>query len=365
MGRNRALGSPYQTETVSEDFTTNHAVDAYMVDAVPLVVALNPFAVNNDQVLIQDVTNEAGAHPIVINVSEGQIILNGHGGSISVAADGGSVLLTMTQDGWVPQGAGTAGAPGTTGATGADGPAGATGVGTTGATGVGTTGATGVGTTGATGVGTTGATGVVGTTGAGTTGATGAGTTGATGVQGATGVGTTGATGAGTTGATGATGATGVGTTGSTGAQGATGAGASYATLSATNASIVAISATADPGTIVVSVTFTPAITGKLNVTGMAVAQATGAGGDFGSMVVSHGVSPGAGDFDGVAVTVPGPAGNAQQLSIIVEYGTTFSASLHAFAIGTPVTVNLAMFSGSGALSVPVNGAQITVREIP
>lgn len=210
MGRNRALGSPYQTETVTEDFTTNHSVDAYLVDAVPLVVTLDPYAVNFDQVVIQDVTNTAGTHPILINASPGQTILNGYGSSITLGSDGGSVLLTMTPLGWVPQGSGTGGPAGTTGATGVSGPPGATG-----ATGAGTTGATGVGTTGATGIGATGATGV------GTTGATGVGTTGATGSQGdagATGVGTTGATGVGTTGATG------VGTTGATGSQGTTGA---------------------------------------------------------------------------------------------------------------------------------------------
>jgi hypothetical protein len=202
MGRNRPLGSPYQTQTVTEDFTTNHAVDAYLVDAVPLVVTLDPFAVNFDQVLIQDVTNAAAAHPIVINASPGQEILNGFGASITIAMNGGSVLLTMTPLGWVPQ-ASTNGS-GTTGATGASGAPGPTGAGTTGATGVGTTGAsgppgppgaTGAGTTGATGVGTTGASGPPGATGAGTTGATGVGTIGATGVSGP--LGTTGATGAG------------------------------------------------------------------------------------------------------------------------------------------------------------------------
>ena len=98
MGRNRTLGSPYQTETVTADFTTNHAVDAYMVDAVPLVVTLDPFAVNNDQVLVQDVTNSAAAHPITINASDGQTILNGFGSSIAISSNGGSVLLTMTPD---------------------------------------------------------------------------------------------------------------------------------------------------------------------------------------------------------------------------------------------------------------------------
>ena len=293
MGRNRALGSPYQTETVAADFTTTHAVDAYMVDAVPLTVTLDPFAVNNDQVLVQDVTGSAGSHPITILASEGQTILNGYGSSISITANGGSVQFTMTPDGWVAQPSAAGGGTGTTGATGASGPAGttgatgagtpgttgatgvgtpgttgATGAGTTGAsgspgatgaagatgsagaTGVGTTGATGVGTTGATGVGTTGATGSAGATGIGTTGATGVGTTGATGVgtTGATGVGTTGATGVGTTGATGGqgttgatgttgvgtTGATGVGTTGATGGQGTTGATGSAGTTGAT-----------------------------------------------------------------------------------------------------------------------------------
>ena len=103
MGRNRALGSPYQTETVTEDCTTSFGVDAYMVDAVPLVVTLDPNAVNNDQVLIQDVTNQAASSPIVINASDGQTILNGYGDSISITTDGGSVQLTMTEDGWVPQ----------------------------------------------------------------------------------------------------------------------------------------------------------------------------------------------------------------------------------------------------------------------
>ncbi len=243
MGRNRALGSPFQTENVTSDFTTDHSVDAYLVAAVPLVVTLDPFAVNNDQVLIQDITNSAATHPIVINASEGQTILNGFGSSLVLSVNGGGVQLTYRGGGWVPQGTGggDVGTTGATGAAGATGAPGATGAGTTGATGVGTTGATGVGspgatgatgagTTGATGVGSTGATGTAGTvgaTGAGTTGATGVGTTGATGTVGATGIGTTGATGVGTTGATGigTTGATGAaGTTGATGSVGASGA---------------------------------------------------------------------------------------------------------------------------------------------
>ena len=105
MARNRALGSPYQIENVFEDFTTSFGVDAYMVGAVPLVVTLDPYAVNNDEVLIQDVTNEASAGtPIVINVSEGQTILNGYGESISIETSGNGVKLTYDYDlkGWVP-----------------------------------------------------------------------------------------------------------------------------------------------------------------------------------------------------------------------------------------------------------------------
>ena len=246
MSRNRILGAPYVPLVITSNVTTDPEVDAYLVDAVPLTITLDPNAFNGDQVLIQDITNAAASHPITVLASPGQTILNGFGSSLQIAIDGGGVQLTFSQEegGWVPQGTGLGGG-GTTGATGATGPAGppngatgATGVGTTGATGVGTPGATGAGTTGATGVGTTGATGVgtPGATGAGTTGATGVGTTGATGVgvagatgvgtTGATGVGTTGATGVGTTGATGVgtVGATGVGTTGATGVAGTTGA---------------------------------------------------------------------------------------------------------------------------------------------
>jgi hypothetical protein len=287
MGRNRALGSPYQTETVTADFTTSHAVDAYMVDAVPLVVTLDPFAVNNDQVLIQDVTNTAAASPIVINASDGQTILNGFGSSISIATNGGAVLLTMTSDGWVPQPSASGSGVGTTGATGASGLPGATGAGTTGATGAGTTGATGSGgPAGATGAGTTGATGV------GTTGATGVGTTGATGTQGATGAGTTGATGVGTTGATGVgtTGATGsAGTTGATGA----GAGGLLAILQNRAQNLVTTNqlGVVGGGDIVPPVTLTMVASGKLRVTANASYQTNGIVSAIISAVVNGGSS--------------------------------------------------------------------------
>ncbi len=195
MSRNRILGSPYAQLVVTGPVTTDPEIDAYLVNAVPLTITLDPNAFNGDQVLIQDITNDAAANPITILASPGQTILNGHGASIQLAVNGGAIQLTFSQeeDGWVPLGtSGGAGTPGATGATGA-GTTGATGLpgppgGATGATGVpgpagGATGATGVGTTGATGLpGTQGATGV---TGAGTTGATGVGTVGATGATGA------------------------------------------------------------------------------------------------------------------------------------------------------------------------------------
>jgi len=177
MSRNRILGSPYVPLVITSNVTTDPEIDAYLVDAVPLTVTLDPNAFNGDQVLIQDITNAAASHPITVLASPGQTILNGFGSSLQIMIDGGGVQLTFSQEegGWVPQGTGLGGG-GTTGATGATGAAGSPG---------GATGATGVGTTGATGA-----------TGAGTTGATGVGTTGATGTQGATGAGTTGATGA-------------------------------------------------------------------------------------------------------------------------------------------------------------------------
>ena len=197
MARNRALGSPYQTERVSVAFTTTFGVDEYLIEAVPLVVTLDPYAVNHDQVVIQDSTLDAAANPIVINASEGQTI-NGFGASLPLDVDGGSIQLTFRDGIWVPWqsglgGVGTTGVSGSVGATGATGTAiggitGATGAaGTVGATGVGTVGATGLSTAGATGfgggaVGHTGATGVAGATGA--TGASGAGATGATGAAG-------------------------------------------------------------------------------------------------------------------------------------------------------------------------------------
>src|SRR5271157_2114186 len=121
MARNRALGSPYQTERVSADFTTQFGVDEYLIEAVPVVVTLDPYAVNHDQVLIQDVTLQAATSPIVINASDGQTI-SGFGASLPLAVDGGSIQLTFRDHIWVPWqsglgGVGTTGVSGSVGAT--------------------------------------------------------------------------------------------------------------------------------------------------------------------------------------------------------------------------------------------------------
>jgi hypothetical protein len=355
MARNRALGSPYQTRRVTEDVTTEVGVDAYMVGAVPLTVTLDPFAANNDQVLIQDVTNAAGTSPIVIHASDGQTILNGYGASISITTDGGGVLLTMTSDGWVPQPSSSNTGSGTTGATGVSGPpgaTGATGAGTSGATGVGTTGATGApgatgaGTTGATGAGSTGATGTqgvqgatgVGTTGAtgvGTTGATGVGTTGATGTQGATGagtigatgVGTTGATGVGTTGATGTQGATGVGTTGATGTQGATGIGTTGATgndgaVGATGIGTTGATGAGTAGATGVQGTQGATGVGTTGATGVGTTGATGNDGAVGATGAGTTGATGAGTTGATGVGTTGATG-AQGTQGATGAGTT------------------------------------------
>src|SRR5271169_2802079 len=122
MSRNRVLGSPYVSLVVTDDVTTDPEIDAYLVDAVPLTITLDPNAFNGDQVVIQDITNDASSHPITILASPGQAILNGHGASIQLATNGGTVQLTFSQDeaGWVPQASG--GGVGTTGATGVSGP---------------------------------------------------------------------------------------------------------------------------------------------------------------------------------------------------------------------------------------------------
>jgi hypothetical protein len=104
MGRNRVLGSPFQPAVISTDTTTQYYVDQYLVDAAlgsPVTVTLDPNAVQGDQVVIQDVANNAGTQQIVIAASPDQTIV-GVGDSISVTTDGGGVQLTYDQDlSWV------------------------------------------------------------------------------------------------------------------------------------------------------------------------------------------------------------------------------------------------------------------------
>ena len=107
MGRNRALGNPLEVVEVTEDFTTDTYVDTYFVNAAldsPVVATLDAAARRGDQVVIQDVGNNAAAQAITILASDGQTILNGYGDSISITTDGGGVLLTFSDvlGGWVP-----------------------------------------------------------------------------------------------------------------------------------------------------------------------------------------------------------------------------------------------------------------------
>jgi flagellar basal body rod protein FlgG len=104
MGRNRVLGAPLESLTITEDVTTQAHVDQYLVSAVPLTITLDPLAFEGDQVVIQDITNDAADNPITILASPGQTILNGVGASMTIATNGGGVQLTFSQEqaGWVP-----------------------------------------------------------------------------------------------------------------------------------------------------------------------------------------------------------------------------------------------------------------------
>ncbi len=325
MSRNRILGSPYAQLVITGAVTTDPEIDAYLVDAAPLTITLDPNAFNGDQVLVQDITNDAASNPITILASPGQTILNGHGASIQLAVDGGALQLTFSQEeaGWVPLG--TSGGAGTPGATGA------TGAGTTGATGV--PGPAG-GATGATGVGTTGATGEPGPAG-GATGATGVGTTGATGVPG--GAGTTGATGAGTTGATG------VGTTGATGASGPAGSGNLIQTLAST-----------DTGDFTTTFTqLTPDIT-----------YTAGAGEElliYGAIFVDN--ESGATDIFSVVVAVTA-AGFSQQYTTTVVGAQRGAMPLGMVRIAPPAGAVTIHVTGADAVNVSVSSYEINMTAI-
>jgi len=106
MGRNRFVGAPYQPDVVTADTTTRFWIDLLLVNASlgePVTVTLDPNAVQGDQVVVQDVGNNAAAQNIVINASPGQTIIN-VGSTISVNTNGGGVQLSYddTLSGWVP-----------------------------------------------------------------------------------------------------------------------------------------------------------------------------------------------------------------------------------------------------------------------
>jgi len=92
MSRNRAVGCINQVLTVTENFTTQHAFDAYYIAQLPVAVTLDPNAVNNDQVVIQDLTGYAGTTPIVITASARQTV--GFGSSVEINVGNGGVRLT-------------------------------------------------------------------------------------------------------------------------------------------------------------------------------------------------------------------------------------------------------------------------------
>ena len=122
MARNRALGSPFQVETVSDSFDADRGVDMYAINAevgTPVTATLNPYAAGGDQVVIQDVANNAGTQPITVVPGDGQTILSGFGSSLSLSTNGAGVLLTFIKElnGWVPElfGGGGGGTPTTPG----------------------------------------------------------------------------------------------------------------------------------------------------------------------------------------------------------------------------------------------------------
>jgi len=107
MGRNRALGTPFEIATISASQTTEAHVDMYAVNALSgaVTLTLDPNAFNGDQVLIQDVANNAGTQPIVINASPGQTILDGVGDTATINTNGAGYYFTFDRElgGWAIQ----------------------------------------------------------------------------------------------------------------------------------------------------------------------------------------------------------------------------------------------------------------------
>lgn len=106
MGRNRVVGSPLQQQVVTDSFTTDFAVDLYLVDApvgAPVTVTLDPHAVQGDTVIVVDFGGNSGSQPIPITASPGQSIL-GMGSTVSIGSDFAGLTLTFNQANgvWVP-----------------------------------------------------------------------------------------------------------------------------------------------------------------------------------------------------------------------------------------------------------------------
>ncbi len=102
MGRNRALGAPYQIRVMTDSFTTEYGVDEYGVDSPSATVTatLDPNGAKGDQVVIRDVGGNAAANPII--VMDGAVVLgviNQDGGSLSLTNYAGAGGTTWGQTG--------------------------------------------------------------------------------------------------------------------------------------------------------------------------------------------------------------------------------------------------------------------------
>jgi hypothetical protein len=80
--------------------TTAYTVDAYMVAAVPLVATLDPYAVNNDQVLIEDFSSDSQTQSLAATDTES---VTG-AGIITLPAGAVVALNNQTESGVTPQG---------------------------------------------------------------------------------------------------------------------------------------------------------------------------------------------------------------------------------------------------------------------
>lgn len=178
-------------------------------------------------------------------------------------------------------------------------------------------------------------------------------------------MGSTGAIGAGSTGATGPTGPSG----GPPGPTGPTGPFALLAHDFNDNSSGAVVLDSSFPGPVIVQVTVTPRVTGKLKVIGFAVGRNITPGLRFYSLRIGR--PPATTDY-GVAGPTAHVSGNGAlatiseefELSIQMEYGSALVPT--TFPLGIPVTI--AMFGHTdtdGAIIVDAGNAQLTVEELP